>query len=517
MSFALSAWLWGPALLILAVLLVNAISFPQNAARLRLPPGPKCLPLIGNALDVPRDDLGRKWSAISKKYGDVVYLNVLGQPIVALGSLKAATDLLDKRSANYSDRPTSIMAELVGYTDWLFVLMGYGPEWRHHRRMFHQVMNIDIIKGYQATQINVVRNLLRHIRQAPQGLGQHLEFAFAAIVMRVIYGVELTEASDKYFKMVKLLSDVGEDIAVPGRYLVEAIPWLRFLPSWFPGVKFKKFAADANRDMGAMVEDLFANARIAMNSGDTKDSAATRLLADIPSDDTQAEEMYQRCKGVMATTYAAGADTTNAAMRAFCLAMALYPDAQSKAQAEIDAVVGTGRPPEFCDRPSLPYINALLKEVLRWHIVTPIAVPHRTVADDIYDGYLIPGGATVIANSWAMSRDPTVFPDPDEFKPERFLDENGRFDCEGKDPADFVFGFGRRICPGREFADTTLFIFCASVLWAFNIKPPVDERGLPREINRKINTHGVVAHVEGSDYTIEVRSPNVDRLILETF
>lgn len=94
---------------------------------------------------------------------------------------------------------------------------------------------------------------------------------------------------------------------------------------------------------------------------------------------------------------------SNASMRAFFLAMTLYPDAQRKAQAEIDAVVGASRLPDFGDRHSLPYVSALVKELLRWHIVAPIGVPHRVVSDDEYKGYLIPAGATIVANIWCVS------------------------------------------------------------------------------------------------------------------
>ena len=89
-----------------------------------------------------------------------------------------------------------------------------------------------------------------------------------------------------------------------------------------------------------------------------------------------------------------------AAVYSFFLAMVLNPGAQEKAHAELDAVVGCDRLPEFNDRPSLPYVNALIKEVLRWHVIPPIGVPHRSVADDIYEGYLIPGGSMIVPNVW---------------------------------------------------------------------------------------------------------------------
>ena len=91
-------------------------------------------------------------------------------------------------------------------------------------------------------------------------------------------------------------------------------------------------------------------------------------------------------------------------MEAFFLAMALHPEVQKKAQAELDAVVGTDRLPGFSDRASLPYVNAVAKDVLRWHPAGPINVPHRAVADDEYNGHLIPGGALVFVNTWCVHR-----------------------------------------------------------------------------------------------------------------
>lgn len=81
----------------------------------------------------------------------------------------------------------------------------------------------------------------------------------------------------------------------------------------------------------------------------------------------------------------------------------MYPEVQKKAHEELDRVIGSGRLPEFEDRKSLPYLTAILKEVLRWHVVTPIGLPHAVVADDTYNGYHIPGGATISVNIWCAS------------------------------------------------------------------------------------------------------------------
>ncbi|PIL25358.1 cytochrome P450 [Ganoderma sinense ZZ0214-1] len=435
---------------------------------------------------------------------------MLGQDTIVLGSLKAARDLLDKRSANYSDRPTSVMVELVGY-DWLFALMGYGQRWRQHRRAVHPTMTPDVVPQYQAFHLDAARNLLRLVLQNPEGLASHIKFTFAAIVMGAIYGIEIREPHDKYYRMIERMGEVGEEILIPGRFPVEAFPVLRYLPSWFPGSGFKTWAAEAKRDIASIVDHLFESSKSAMTSDSSGRPMVHRILGDSGlQGDTELEKV---CKEVAATMYVGGADTSNALMGAFFLAMALYPEVQKKAQQELDAVVGTERLPDFSDRPSLPYITAIVKELLRWHPAIPTGVPRRSLADDEYSGYLIPGGTTIFVNIWAILHDPELYPQPDEFMPDRFLDSAGNLDIHGRDPADIVFGFGRRVCPGRHFAESTSFILVASVLSAFEIGPPVGEDGKPLPLKREASDHLVVSHPKVHRYTVRPRSAHVERLV----
>ena len=127
----------------------------------------------------------------------------------------------------------------------------------------------------------------------------------------------------------------------------------------------------------------------------------------------------------------------------FFLAMALNPQVVKKAQEELDRVVGKGELPDFSHKDDLPYIDALVKEVLRWSPPLPLAVPKRAMQDQIYRGYLIPAGATVIENVWAIFRDPKIYPDPETFNPDRFL-KDGKIDPRVFNPEDRVFGAGRR-------------------------------------------------------------------------
>lgn len=112
--------------------------------------------------------------------------------------------------------------------------------------------------------------------------------------------------------------------------------------------------------------------------------------------ETLTEELI---KDSAAVSYAAGADTSVSTLTTFILAMTLHPEAQKRAQAELDAVLGD-RLPTFADKDDLPYVTAIMKEVFRWIPVLPLAVPHRAIHSDRYKDFHIPAGASVLGNAW---------------------------------------------------------------------------------------------------------------------
>ncbi|KAI0372695.1 cytochrome P450 [Pilatotrama ljubarskyi] len=469
---------------------------------LPLPPGPRPLPLVGNVLDFPKSHLGREFHALSEKYGDVVYLKVLGQSVILLDSYETACELLEKRSANYSDRPQSVMVKMTNLY-WIFVFKNYGPEWRKYRRVLHNAFLPDVVSRYQPIQLQITHQLLRTLLDSPVDFSGNIKFSFAAAVLRIVYGLDATQGEKKYYQQVEELASISSDISTPGRHVVEAFPSMQRLPSWFPGTGFRKLAADWRKEIATIRDYLYDSAKEAMNPDGGQESIIAQYT------EQQVEEDVAR--NVTATIYAAGADTTNAAVHAFVLAMAIYPEVQRKAQAELDGVIGPNRLPDFSDQTALPYVSALVKEVLRWHVVAPIGVPHCSIADDEYKGCLIPGGSIVIANQWAMSRDPVQYPDPERFSPDRFL-FNGKLNPVVRDPSSFVFGFGRRICPGRNFAELSLFITCASILHTLTISPPLDETGVAKKLEMKVNKTAV-SHPEPFECHIAARNPRMEELV----
>jgi len=218
-------------------------------------------------------------------------------------------------------------------------------------------------------------------------------------------------------------------------------------------------------------------------------------------------------KIALGSTFLAGSDTTVSSMSCLILALVLSPHVQKRAQAELDLVVGRDRLPTFDDRPRLPYIAAICKEVVRWQMVAPLGIPHASTEDDEYRGFFIPKGSVMIANAWAILHDPVRYPEPEEFRPERYLDKDGSF---RDDPAiALAFGVGKRICPGRHFVDATLFIVASSVISVFDITKAKDENG--HEIPVKgamIARNGLIIHPEDFQCSITPRDQVTNDLLM---
>ncbi|KAI0705578.1 CyP450 monooxygenase [Earliella scabrosa] len=504
---------WGLCAVIGLLVLWRIGTSRSRRSSLPLPPGPTPLPIIGNMLDVPQKDMEAGFRKLNKQYGDIVHLDVLGQHMIILGTHEAAVDLLEKRSGNYSDRSSSIMANLCGL-EWVLTLLHYGPWWRRHRRIFHQFFNTNAIVDYRPSQRREAHLLVLRLIKDPASFVHHIRHLFGSTIMRITYGIEVDNGNESYLNLAERALAIFSEATVPGKYLVETFPILRHVPSWFPGAKFKREAAEWNPVVQELAERPWNTVIDAMKEGNAPASMASTLLehlAQLSPSEVGEEEVVARY--TTAVVYGAGADTTLSTVQTFFLAMAAHPEVHKRAQAELDAVVGPSRLPDFEDRDSLPYVCALTKELLRWRTVVPLSIPHQSMQDDEYRGYLIPKGSLVFSNLWAYSRDPEAYPDPEAFKPERFL-KDGQFSLDtARDPATIAFGYGRRICPGRHFAEASLFIIVATVLHTLSVSAPLDEHGRPQALQGKM-TSGILSYPEPFECVIKPRSSAAESLIL---
>ncbi|KAF9468079.1 cytochrome P450 [Collybia nuda] len=472
----------------------------------KLPPGPKGLPIVGNVLDMPKETAWLTYANWATTYGEVVYVEVFGSPLIILNSMKATAELFEKRSANYADRPPMVMAnELMGW-GWNLGHMRYSDWWRRHRKMFHQFFQPRSLPNYHEVQLEATSTLLRQLLDKPDGFSQHILQHAAAAILRVVYGYDIKTSHDFY---VSLVDEAVKDLmhAVTGLFLVEFLPVLKHIPAWFPGANFKKQANLGAISAGKMRDMPFESLKQSIADGTAVSCFVSENLEALKDKEIlpeNEEDVVKNCAGV---AYLAGSDTTASVVVSFMLAMAHNPDIQSRAQAELEAVVGTSRLPDFADRPMLSYIDAILSETLRWNPAAPLGVPHRSVEGDIYEGMYIPAGSVVMGNTWAILHDESVYPEPFEFKPERFLRQNGK--QLPPDPAIVgAFGFGRRICPGRHFAMDAAWIAIASILACFKISKAVDENG--NVIEPAIAyTDGLVIHPKPFKLQITPRSQDI--------
>jgi cytochrome P450 len=220
--------------------------------------------------------------------------------------------------------------------------------------------------------------------------------------------------------------------------------------------------------------------------------------------------------GLTGNLFGAGADTSSSTLVTFVLACCAFPDAMKKAQDEIDRVIGPNRSPHWDDSPSLPYINAFVKEVLRWRSVAIIGgQPHSPTQDDTYNGWLIPAGSWVQGNVWAIHHHEREFPDPDRFYPNRYLEENDHRRPFPGDRGYMTFGWGRRVCSGQALAEQGTWITVARLLWGFDIRKARDPRTL-KEIDVDIFafTNGLNMRPQPFPCEIVPRSEEVREAIL---
>ncbi|EJC99663.1 CyP450 monooxygenase [Fomitiporia mediterranea MF3/22] len=481
-------------------------SWRKSCNRSPLPPGPKGLPLIGNTLDVPEVEeweAARKWG---EEHGPVVHIKHLGISYVFLNSYQAAVDLFEKRWSNYSCRPKLTMWELESF-GWFVPVMPYGDELRRARQLMHRFFQPAVVVEYTEMQTHVTHKMLQSLLNAPDSFPELVKHAAGETILKMTYGYQVAERDDPYVALgIKGLDAFAE---AEGLFLVNAFPWLRYLPDWFPGAQFKKIAKEGLKNSLDMYYDQYKLAKQKYAEGSVIPSMSSKLIeASMAHDAVLNDEML--IAKVTSTAYGAGADTTVSVLHSFFLAMVLYPEVQQRAQEELDKVVGKDTLPSFDDRQNLPYLNSIIKETYRWQIIAPLATAHTAAEDDVYNGYFIPAGTIVFQNLWAITRDPTTYPNPDEFIPERWLPGNGK-----EPPSDvhkIVFGIGRRICPGRHFADNAVFIGAASLLAAFNIAKALDEHGVPITPDQKYYTH-MIRHPKPFKYSLTPRSEKIASII----
>ncbi|CAE6519381.1 unnamed protein product [Rhizoctonia solani] len=482
-----------PILLTAGSILLLHIWRRSSGGVLARPPSPTRLPLIGNLLSVPPGSEHVAYMELGHQLkSDIVFLDILGLNIVVLNSVRAATDLLEKRSAKFSDRTVPRALAHPDLFDWpnAVSMLPYNDIWRFHRRVLNGVLNVKAVARFHGQQELQARLLLQRLLDLTghprpfEGVKKEFFYTMAVSMFEMAYGYRLQGKDDPILVESEKALHNGFCAAMFANFYVNIIPALMYVPEWFPGAgwkrKIRSWKTQKVRAMSAPYE--WVKSKVADGT------AQPSVLSAILQDDS-------------------GTDTSATALLNFIAAMTLYPGVQEKAQLELDTVLGSGVLPTISDRDRLPYINNLVLELLRWRPVLPIAIPHVCYEDDVYRGYDFVKGDIIIGNVWAMSRDQSIYSNPDEFNPDRFLDPSV--------PPSPGFGWGRRKCPGLHYGESSVFIVLSSILAMYTISKGKDSNGVSIQPEIKDAPNSLTLELEHFDFELQPRSDKHLRLVLE--
>ncbi|KFZ24257.1 hypothetical protein V502_01249 [Pseudogymnoascus sp. VKM F-4520 (FW-2644)] len=430
----------------------------------RTPPGPKGYPLIGNLLDIPPTHSWLQFKTWADQYGPLYRLRLGTREHVVISTEKIANDLLRERGNHYSSREQTFMATELLSDNLRPLLLPYNDRWRRVRKLMHRLTMPASALSYEPAQSLESKRLLFSLLHNPSAYQEIFEQYSGGLVFRIGYGKSIITGREEQLQRIIDVNHNLERIASPGAYLVDTFPVLKYLPTFM--APFKREAKRLHIIELGLFNELLNDVRIKVSEGRGQPCFAQTFL----TEQTKLQLSDNEGAYALGTLFEAGTGTTAAAMMSFCLAMVLHPEWQKPLWEEVDRVCGD-RMPEFSDIPQLPSVRATIKEVLRWRPVTAGGVPHLLIQDDIYDGIFFKAGTIVHANQWAIHREPALYPDPERFNPDRWLrPEYPTFKAPlSQFPSlqNFSsFGFGRRICPGLNIAERSLYILTARIVWA---------------------------------------------------
>jgi len=376
-------------------------------------------------------------------------------------------ELLIRRSDLTAGRPILTMCgELVGYNNAI-VLKQPGKEFRGMRRE----INLAVGKSHAASRDKLLHRqdlgqYMLNLLSTPDLLFEHNRWLIGTYTLAVGYGHRPTKYNDAFITAAERALFEFVDLIQPGAWIVDIFPFLKHLLLRLPFSNYKKNIAKFKESQKALSITPYNMVKEQLAKGTALPSVCASLIQKYQGENlTEQEETH--LAWIVGNIYAGGADTSVSTLCSFYLAMCLSPASKLKAQTEIDQFTErTHRCPSPDEKEQFPYLCALITELYRWGIVAPLGIPHAFVEEAEYGGYTIPKGTSILTNAWAIAQDPEIFPEPEDFQPERFLGSEKRLD-----PRDFAFGAGRRICPGIDFADAMLFLSISTVLAVFDINP----------------------------------------------
>ncbi|KAJ9678338.1 hypothetical protein PVL29_020492 [Vitis rotundifolia] len=428
--------------------------------KLNLPPGPAAFPLIGSLLwlGTYSADLEPILRNLHAKYGAILTLRIGSHPAIFISSNSLAHQALVQNGAVFSDRPAAGPADRVMSSNQRSInSCPNGPTWRLLRRnLTAEILHPSRVRSYSHARKWVLEILVSRLRGQSDGFVpvrkmDQFQYAMFCLLRRLLLGF-------LRFNRLDLLPRMGKVL---------------FRKRWDELLNLRKDQEEI------LLPHIRARQRLKQETQSKReeDSSDPGSSSSSSSKDYVLSYIVTLCSEFLS----AGTDTTSTALQWIMANLVKSPHIQARLFEEISGVVGEGQEEvKEEDLQKMPSLKAVVLEGLRRHPPGHFVLPHSVTQDVSFEGYDIPKNATVNFIVSEMNWNPKIWENPMEFKPERFLDNNGdgvhgdegeAFDITGSREIKMMpFGAGRRICPGYGLAMLHLEYFVANLVWNFDWK-----------------------------------------------
>ncbi|KAK4391928.1 cytochrome [Sesamum angolense] len=442
-----------------------------------LPPGPKPLPLFGNWLQVGNDLNHRLIAAMSKTYGPVFLLKLGSRNLVVVSNPELANQVLHTQGVEFGSRPRNVVLDIFTGNGQDMVFTIYGEHWRKMRRiMTLPFFTNKVVQQYSdmwEDEMDLVLDDLRNnIDVSKEGvvIRRRLQLMLYNIMYRMMFDAKFESQNDPLFIEATKFNSERSRLAQSFDY-----NYGDFIPLLRPFLKgYLKKCRDLQSKRLAFFNSYVEKRRkvMAENGQNRKLSCAIDHIIDAQMKGEISEEnvLY-----IVENINVAAIETTLWSMEWAIAELANHPAIQCKIRDEISTVLKGQRVTES-NLYQLPYLQATVKETLRLHTPIPLLVPHMNLEEAKLGGYTIPKESKVVVNAWWLANNPAWWKNPNEFRPERFMEEEGGTEAAvagGKVDFRFLpFGMGRRSCPGIILALPILGLVTAKLVSKFEIQAP---------------------------------------------
>ncbi|PIA50063.1 hypothetical protein AQUCO_01300653v1 [Aquilegia coerulea] len=451
-------------------LLVIWYTWIIKKGKLSLPPGPRGLPLFGNLLSLD-PELHTYFAKLAQTYGPIYKLQLGGKLGIVISSPSVAKEVLKDHDITFANRDVPAAGRTVAYQGRDIVWNPYGPEWRMLRKICVREMlgnaSLDAVYTLRNREVRrMVRNVYSKIG-SPINVGEEMFLTVMNVITSMMWGGTIKGDEGTASLGAEFRQVVGEITDLLGKpNLSDFFPALRRFD--LQGIQSKIGGLFARFDQ---IFETIIEQRLKMEEGERKETKDfLQLMLQLVKDEADAKTPFTmvHVKALLMDMVVGGTDTTSNSVEWAIAELMNKPETMKIAQAELESVVGRDNVVEESHLPKLPYLQMVMKEVLRVHPALPLLVPHCPISSCDIGGYRVPKGSRVFINAWAIHRDPTLWVNPSEFDPERF--SGGKWDFSGNDFNYFPFGSGRRICAGIPMAERMFMFELATLLHSFNWK-----------------------------------------------